>query len=171
MELDDTLLHTYIYDENFGFMSDPCPREPDFTVDYGSLRIPIKVYMRDHYLDFMQYLRDNKHSIEPILYTSGVPGYTDMLLDIIDPKREVFEHVLYQNACYCFEKKDEDIFFMIKDISRFKVVRDMRRSVLLDPNPLNFMLSPENGLPFVAFTAELHTVGNEKDEYLIGMID
>lgn len=171
MELDDTLLHTYIYDENFGFMSDPNPRDPDFQIDYSDKRIPIKVYMRDCAWDFLKFLKDNKDKIEPIVYTSGIPAYANMLVDLIDPKREVFEHRLYQNACYLFEKRDEDIFYMIKDITRFKAVRDMSRSILIDPNPLNFILSPENGLPFVGYNAELHTSGSDKDEYLIGMSD
>ena len=58
---------------------------------------------------------------------------------------------------------------MIKDITRFKNTRDMKKSILLDPNPLNFMLSPENGLPFVGYNAEMHTELADKDEYLIGM--
>jgi TFIIF-interacting CTD phosphatase-like protein len=119
----------------------------------------------------LNFLKENKDKIEPIIYTSGVYGYTDLLLTKIDPNFEIFEHRLYQNACYLFEKKDEDIFYMIKDITRFKNVRDMRRSLLVDPNPLNFMLSPENGLPIVAYNAELHTAAQEKDEYLIGMTD
>lgn len=45
----------------------------------------------------------------------------------------------------------------------------MKRSIILDPNPLNFMLSPENGLPIVGYNAELHTAGQSKDEYLIGV--
>ena len=60
---------------------------------------------------------------------------------------------------------------MVKDISRFKESRDMKRAVLLDPNPLNFMLCPDNGLPFVAYTAEMHTVEVSKDEYLVGMTE
>lgn len=47
----------------------------------------------------------------------------------------------------------------------------MSRSLLIDPNPLNFIMSPENGLPFVGYNAELHTSMAEKDEYLIGMTD
>jgi TFIIF-interacting CTD phosphatase-like protein len=120
MELDDVLLHTFIYDENFGFMSDPYPRTPDHILHYGDKRIPIRVYMRDHWQDFMEYLKNNKDKIEPILYTSGVQGYTELLLDVVDPNKEVFEHRLFQNACYIFEKKDENIFYMLKDISRFK---------------------------------------------------
>lgn len=72
MELDDTLLHTFIYDENFGFMSDPYPREPDHILLYGDKSTPIRLYLRDHWKDFMSYLKANKDKIEPILYTSGV---------------------------------------------------------------------------------------------------
>ena len=95
LEIDDTILHTFIYDENFGFMADPHPKEPEHTLHYGDNRIPIRVYMRDHYEDFLKFLKEHKNIIEPIIYTSGVPTYTDMLLDIIDPKKEIFEHRLY----------------------------------------------------------------------------
>jgi len=40
--------------------------------------------------DFLDYLRKNKASIEPVIYTSGVPEYTNMMLDLIDPQREIF---------------------------------------------------------------------------------
>ncbi len=53
LEIDDSILHTFIYDENFGFMSDSYPREPDHIVNYGDLKIPIRVYMRDHFEDFL----------------------------------------------------------------------------------------------------------------------
>ena len=49
---------------------------------------------------------------------------------------------------------------LIKDISRFKN-RDIKRSVLLDPKPLNFLLNPENGLPCVEYNAELDTAEGE----------
>ena len=53
MEIDDTLLHTFIYNENFGFMSDPSPKEPDHKIYFGDKRIPINVYMRDHAVEFI----------------------------------------------------------------------------------------------------------------------
>jgi len=171
IELDDTVLHTFIYDENFGFMSDPHPREPEHVLHFGDKRIPIRVYMRAYAHEFLQFFKDNKHIYEPIVYTAGVPGYTELLLDILDPKREIFEHKLYQNACYVFEKKDEDIYQLVKDVSRFKATRDMRRCVLLDPNPLNFMLTPENGLPVIPYTAEIDSGKGPKDDYLLGMIE
>lgn len=55
---------------------------------------------------------------------------------------------------------------MIKDISRFKK-RDIKRSILFDPKPLNFILTPENGLPCVGYSAELDI----KEDYLLTIID
>jgi TFIIF-interacting CTD phosphatase-like protein len=52
--------------------------------------MPIRVYVRDYMKEFMEYLKKNKNDIETILYTSGVPEYANMLVDIVDPKREVF---------------------------------------------------------------------------------
>ena len=83
-------MHTFIYDENFGFMSDPAPKPPEAKLHYGPKNIPIHVYLRDNYDEFLRYLKENKGRIETILYTSGVQGYTDMLINLVDPKREVF---------------------------------------------------------------------------------
>ncbi len=145
-------------------MADPYPRDPDHKLLFGDRNIPINVYMRDHWQDFIEYLKANRDKIEPIVYTSGVPEYANMMLDLVDPKREVFVNRLYQGACHVFEKKDEDIFMMIKDITRFKN-RDPKRTILLDPLPINFILSPENGLPAIPYNAEMETPG-VKDNYL-----
>jgi hypothetical protein len=40
--------------------------------------------------DFLNYLRESKPYIETVLYTSAQPVYTDKVLDIVDPAREVF---------------------------------------------------------------------------------
>ena len=102
--------------------------------------------------EFLSYLKGAKPDMETILYTTGQAMYTDKLLKIIDPNREVFDHVLYQNACYSFVKEDEDIHFLIKDISRFKN-RNIRRSILADSKPLNFLMTPDNGLPVMPYDA------------------
>ena len=90
----------------------------------------------------------------------------------MDPKKEVFAHTLYQNACYTFSKGDEDISLLIKDISRFRN-RDPKRSILVDPKSTNFIMTPDNGYPAVPYSAEYENVGdkNQKDEYLLAMCD
>jgi hypothetical protein len=47
----------------------------------------------------------------------------------------------------------------------------MKRAVLLDPNPLNFMLAPENGMPVIPYTAEVDSGKGPKDDYLLGMLE
>jgi len=46
--------------------------------------------MQDNWEYFIQYLKDNKDMIDPIVYTSALPPYTSHLLKIIDPNREIF---------------------------------------------------------------------------------
>jgi len=41
---------------------------------------------------------------------------------------------------------------MIKDISRFKN-RDIKRMVMLDPKPVNYIMTPENSMPVMEYTA------------------
>lgn len=79
--------------------------------------------------------------------------YSERLLKIIDPDRSIFEHTFFRTACYLFEHQEEDITVFVKDIGRFKT-RDMKRSVLIDPKHLSFMVTPENGLPAIAYNAE-----------------
>ena len=61
----------------------------------------------------MEYLKENDDYFDPIIYTSGLKPYTDRLLNIVDPNREVFKHQLHQNACYIFEIREEKILFLI----------------------------------------------------------
>jgi TFIIF-interacting CTD phosphatase-like protein len=70
-----------------------------------------------------------------------------------------------------FEKPDEDINFLVKDITRFKN-RNLARSVLIDPRPLNFIMTPENGYPIIPYTAEFENPSHVvKDEYLLSVIE
>lgn len=60
---------------------------------------------------------------------------------------------------------------LVKDISRFKN-RSLARSVLIDPHPLNFILTPDNGYPMLPYTAEYATPeGGARDDYLMSVVD
>ena len=91
-------------------------------------------------------------------------------MKIIDPEKKIFDNILTQNACYRLYKEEEDIDHFIKDISRFKN-RRMERSVLMDPDSLNFAMTPENGLPIMPYKGENHTDSDEKDKYLLTVIE
>ena len=100
--------------------------------------------------EFLDFLLANKPQIEPVLFTTGDPVYAERLLKIVDPEQKIFEHAFLRNACYLFEHQDEEITVFVKDIARFKT-RDIKRSVLLDPKPLSFMMTPENGMPVIPY--------------------
>ena len=52
-----------------------------------------------------------------------------------------------------FEIPEEDVLYLIKDISRFKN-RNIKRSVLVDPKPPNYMMTPDNAIPIGSYNAE-----------------
>jgi len=153
MELDDVLLHTFICDENTGYIAKPTFKEPEHEFMLNEVRLPILVYERDNMYEFLKYLQDAKSEIELIAFTRAERIYVDGLLRIIDPERKIFDHVLTQNACYRLFKEDDDVDHYLKDISRFKN-RRLERSVLADPDALNFAMTPENGLPIMPYKGE-----------------
>ena len=69
LELDDILLHTFICDENLGYLSAPSAKDPEYEFLVPDINEPCLVFMRDHFKEFMDYLRDNKDMIDPIVYT------------------------------------------------------------------------------------------------------
>ena len=109
MELDDVLLHTFICDENTGYIAKPTFKEPEHEFMLNEVRLPILVYERDHMDDFLKYLQDAKSEVEVIAFTRAERIYADALLKIIDPEKKVFDHVLTQNACYRLFKEDDDV--------------------------------------------------------------
>jgi TFIIF-interacting CTD phosphatase-like protein len=174
MEIDDIILHTFLCDENFGYLANPSAKDPEHKFIMTENNQPVLVYERDYMHDFLDFLKKAKADglIEPVVFSQGQEFYAKKLLEIVDPKAQIFEHRFYQNACYLFEHQAEDIKIFVKDVSRFRN-RDLRRVVLLDPKPLTFMLCPENGIPVLPFDAEFDSTADlgEKEEYLFNVIE
>jgi TFIIF-interacting CTD phosphatase-like protein len=172
LELDDIFLHTFLVDENFGHMANPNSKTPEHEFFIQEVQQPVLVYERDHMHEFLDFLKRNKPNLEPIIYTTGEQVYSQKLLKIIDPDKQIFDHVFYRNACYLFEHREEDITIFVKDIARFKT-RDIKRCVLMDPRPLSFMMTPENGMPVIPYIAEFdsQTEFNEKEDYLLTLME
>jgi TFIIF-interacting CTD phosphatase-like protein len=91
LEIDDVLLHTFLCDENFGYMANPASKDPEFEFFLQETKQPVLVYLRDNMNEFLDYLKASREDgLETVLYTTGQKIYTDKLLEIVDPKREVF---------------------------------------------------------------------------------
>jgi len=56
LELDDVLVHTFICDENTGYIAKPTFKDPEYEFMLKEVRLPILVYERDHMDDFLKYL-------------------------------------------------------------------------------------------------------------------
>lgn len=162
IEIEDLLIHTFIPDENIGYISNAASKDPDRTLFLNDAKLNILYYERDYLYEFLEYIDKN---FEPILFTSSQSLYADFIVKQFDPENTLFRHKLYQNSCYVMEKKDEDILEFIKDINQYlevddaqpiaegqikkiaPVKRSAKSSLLLDTRPLNFILNPDNVIP------------------------
>lgn len=169
IEIDQVFMCTFLCDPNFGYMTNPGSRDHDFEILIEETKQPVLCYERNHMQTFLDFLIDNKHKYETILYTRSSKNYTDRLVKVLDQHRQLFEHVLYQNANNLFEKPDENIYMLVKDITRFKN-RDMRKSILLDTNSMDFLMSPENVIPVNPYEATANEEDDKKDDYLLNLI-
>ena len=95
IEPDDTLLHTFICDENFGYIANPASKDPEYEFFQAEINQPVLVYMRDHWRQFLDYLKENDDLIEPIIYTSALQPYNKHIMNILDPHQEIFKTILY----------------------------------------------------------------------------
>ena len=95
IEPDETLLHSFICDENFGYIANPASKDPEYEFFQAEINQPVLVYMRDHWREFLDYLKENDNYIEPIIYTSALQPYNKHIMNILDPHEEIFKTVLY----------------------------------------------------------------------------
>ena len=71
LELDDVFLHTFLCDENFGYMANPAAKDHEHEFLIEEWKQPVLVYERDHMQDFLKYIKDVKPEMETIIYTTG----------------------------------------------------------------------------------------------------
>ena len=98
----------------------------------------------------------------------------------------------------CLKNKDEDLLEFIKDITQFMDIsdeaskndkkgkkqeenevrvinpnkRDPRTSLLLDVKPLNFILNPDNVIPWSIYKADyIFTKVKEKDDFFLRLME
>jgi hypothetical protein len=75
--LDDFLIYTYIPDANLGLYDSPKFEKFHFQIDLPESKTMAYIYIRDHMIEFMEYL--DLH-FEPILYSTGEKLYVDKVL-------------------------------------------------------------------------------------------
>ena len=142
-------MHTYIPDENTGYMSNAAAREPDERFFMPKEKVNIWYWKRPNIDQFLAYINEK---FEPILFTQCDSVYANFMMDkVIDPERTIFRHRLFQNSCYILEKNDEDLLEYVKDIHQFG--REPSKSLLLDCQAINYILQPDNVVPCESYLA------------------
>lgn len=137
LEMDETLLYSFYPDEHEAYLLAPS-RDHDYFVDLPEHQTSVNIYLRNHFHEFLAYLKEN---CEPILFCNGTKAYVDKVMDIIDKER-VFVHRIYQDSCDFIVYKEENLNEITKDLDRLN--RDLSKVILIDARPFNFWCNPDN---------------------------
>ena len=97
-------------------------------------------------LDLLLKEAKNKQ-FEVVIFTAGVQAYASLVLDMIDPEKDLISHRLYRESCSEIEG------VLVKNL--VGLGRDLRTVVIVDDNPNSFMLQPGNAFPVKPFVNDL----------------
>ena len=113
-----------------------------------------EMHLRPGLENFLDIIREY---YEIIVFTSGTREYADMVLDVIEHKKQkkLFDGRLYREHTTCIGNK------YIKDLS--KIGRDLSRTLIVDNLPQSFKFQKENGILISSFYGE----DNVEDKALI----
>ena len=139
LDLDETLCYVYHPDDASGFQYQPDIKE-DAIIDYKAEKTILFIYKRPNLDKFLDYLDQN---FEPIIWSSGVQEYVDLVVDAIDPKG-IFRQRLYQQHCDYERPFGYPQYEYVKDIRKLR--DDISRIVTVEDNWQGMVKNPDNFL-------------------------
>ncbi|CAH0473329.1 unnamed protein product [Peronospora belbahrii] len=91
-----------------------------------------------------RFLEEAAKHYDVYVFTAGLEAYGKPILDVLDPKGNLFAGRFFRESC----QQRKGMF--LKDLS---VVRggDLSRVILVDNNPVSFLMQPSNGIPVPSF--------------------
>jgi Dullard-like phosphatase family protein len=145
LDMDECLVHSKFENENVEYRQEEYrPKQQEVFVDSfeiimedGEKAIVNKRPGLDHFLE-----QASKH-YDLYVFTAGLESYGKPILDQLDPKGTLFKGRFFRQSC----KSMKGMF--LKDLSC--VQRDLSRVILVDNNPVSFLLQPSNGIPVPSF--------------------
>lgn len=146
LDLDETLCYVFHPEDVSGFQYQPDIKE-DAVIDYKSEKTVLYIYKRPGLDKFLEFLDIH---FEPILWSSGVKEYVDLVADSIDPKG-IFRHRLYQEHCDYERPHGYPQFEYVKDINKLRA--DISRIVMVDDDWQGMYKHPDNFLYLEKFEA------------------
>ena len=145
LDLDETLVHSSFK---------PLQEKPDinFTIYFQNKPHIINVLIRPYVQEFLKKMSE---LYEIVIFTASVPQYANPLLDILDKNKYIY-HRLYRQHCISLYG------LFIKDLRR--IGRDLKNTIILDNNPISYLLNQENGIPIKTWHSD------KTDQELIKLI-
>lgn len=90
-----------------------------------------------------RFLEEASKHFDVYVFTAGLEAYGKPILDELDPKGTLFAGRFFRESC----QQRKGMF--LKDL---RVVRkDLSKIILVDNNPVSFLLQPSNGIPVPSF--------------------
>ncbi|XP_077573254.1 CTD small phosphatase-like protein 3 [Stigmatopora nigra] len=135
LDLEETLM--------FGSLNMIDNAEYTFLTTFQGQQYKVYMILRPYLKEFLQSVAK---SYELFIYTCAKKEYAEKILGILDPRRKIFRHRLYQDECACV------LGHYIKDLSILK--RDLRKTVVLDNAPHTYPYNLMNTLPIKSWSGE-----------------
>ena len=125
------------------FLKNPCEKKYTLVLDINDTLLNIQygennnnqVNLRPGLFSFLGAI---KPFYELVSFTTETKEYSEMILKEIEKNRKYFDYNLYKDHATLYGNK------LIKDIN--KLGRDIRKVIIVDDDPSNFKLNPENGI-------------------------
>lgn len=132
LDLDETLVHSAF--KPFYFQSDIV-----LNMTFEQKPQTIYVLKRPHVDDFLEKM---SKLFEIVIFTASIPEYANPLLDQLDQRKRI-SYRLFREHCTPSNS------FFIKDLK--KVGRDLKDTIIIDNNPVSYLLNKENGIPILTW--------------------
>ncbi|CAJ1957102.1 unnamed protein product [Cylindrotheca closterium] len=179
LDLDECLIHSQ-------FMQGPGARyahqvrqtrgwkeeDPSSQVDTFEIFLPggesARVHERPFLHDFLQAVSEK---YETHLFTAAMEVYATPIIKRLDPHGTIFADCWYRDSCVM----DPALGAYVKDLEFAWGGEQLKRTVLVDNNPLSFLANPENGILVSSFFTDpndktllavqdlLHNLDEEED--------
>ncbi|KAL3910103.1 MAG: hypothetical protein SGILL_007822 [Bacillariaceae sp.] len=118
------------------------------SVDTFNITLPdgetVRVHERPHLHDF---LREVSSKYETHIFTAAMEVYAKPVLKVLDPHGDIFTKCWYRESC----QLDSNVGAYVKNLGFCWDEEKLKRTVLVDNNPLSFLSNPENGILVSSF--------------------
>lgn len=136
--------------------------QDESAVDTFNIRLPdgelVRVHERPYLHEFLQRVSEK---YETHIFTAAMEVYAKPVLKNLDPHGNIFTNCWYRESCTL----DPDMGAYAKSLEFAWGGDQLKRTVLVDNNPLSFLANPENGILVSSF------YNDAKDTTLPAVVD